>query len=101
VVIHGCRTISPEQVKAYLMTRPGREYSPAVVEDDLRKLAETKWFRTFHPVRLQTAPDGKVTVHFIVEEHPTVVREVVYKNAHHMKPDDLDKLTGIRRGTPL
>jgi outer membrane protein insertion porin family len=101
VVIHGCRTISPEQVKQFLKTRPGREYNSAVVEDDLRRLADTRWFRTFHPVRLQTGPDGRVTVHFIVEEHPSVVREVVYKNAHHARPDDLDGVTGIKRGAPL
>jgi outer membrane protein insertion porin family len=26
---------------------------------------------------------------------------VIYKNAHHLKPDELDMLTGIRRGVPL
>jgi outer membrane protein assembly factor BamA len=30
-----------------------------------------------------------------------IVREVIYKNAHHLKPDELNMLTGIRRGVPL
>jgi len=101
VEVHGCRTISPEEVKNRLKTRPGQEYNPAVLEDDLRTLAATRWFSGFHPVQLKTEPNGGVTVHIIVEEHPNVVREVIYKNAHHFKPDELDKLTMIRRGAPL
>ncbi|MCI0456475.1 MAG: outer membrane protein assembly factor BamA [Gemmataceae bacterium] len=101
VVIHGCRTISPEQVKERMQTRTGRAYNAAVLEDDLRRLAETRWFRTFYPVRLETAPDGRVVVHLTVVEHPNVVREVVYKNANHARPDDLDKEIKIQRGAPL
>src|SRR5262249_6589288 len=98
VEVHGCRSISPEEVKNRLKTRPGQEYNPAVLEEDLRTLAATRWFSGFHPVQLKTEPNGRVTVHIIVEEHPNVVREVIYKNAHHFKPEELDKLTMIRRG---
>jgi outer membrane protein assembly complex protein YaeT len=101
VVIHGCRTISPEEVKQVMRTRANREYNPAVLEDDLRRLAEKRWFRTFYPVRLETAADGRLVVHLTVVEHPSVVREVVYKNANHARPDDLDEVTKIRRGAPL
>jgi outer membrane protein assembly complex protein YaeT len=100
VVIHGCRITTPDQVKAHLRTRPGREYNPAIAQEDLNRLAETRWFRNFH-VRLENASDGRVIVHFVVEEHPSVVREVIFKNAHHAKPDDLEAETGIRRGAPL
>ncbi len=101
VQIHGCRTITPDQVLALLKTRPGREYNRNVVEDDLRRLAEKNWFRSFQPVHLEKTPDGKVIVHIIVEEHPTVVREVIFKNAHHAKPEELENLTGVRKGMPL
>ncbi len=100
VVVHGCRTISPEEVKNRLRTHAGREYNPVTVQDDLNRLAETKWFRTFR-VHPQSTPDGRVIVHFIVEEHPSVVREVVYKNANHVKPEELDQITGVKKGAPL
>jgi outer membrane protein assembly complex protein YaeT len=99
VVIHGTRTISPEQVKAHLKTRAGREYSASVLEEDLRRLAETRWFKNYR-VHEQNSPQG-VVVHFHLEEHPSVVREVLYRNAHHVRPEVLDKITGIRRGMPL
>jgi outer membrane protein assembly complex protein YaeT len=101
VQVHGCRTISADQVLALLKTRPGREYNRNTVEDDLRRLADTKWFRSFQPVHLEKTSDGKVIVHIIVEEHPTVVREVIFKNAHHAKPEELENLTGVRKGVPL
>ncbi|MCC6420188.1 MAG: outer membrane protein assembly factor BamA [Gemmataceae bacterium] len=101
VVVHGLRTISQDQVKAHLKTIPGREYNQAVLEDDIRRLAETRWFQRIHPVRFETLTDGRLNVHIVVEEPPTVVREVIYKNAHHAKPADLDEVSRVKRGAPL
>jgi outer membrane protein assembly complex protein YaeT len=101
VLIIGLRSISTEQVKAQLRTVPGQPYNEAFIQEDLRRLGE---MRTFKPPRVETqmVPGAKsVKVFFIVEEYPNVVREVLYKNAHHAKTEELEAITGIKRGLPL
>jgi outer membrane protein assembly complex protein YaeT len=49
----------------------------------------------------QFGPDDAVTVYFDVAEFPNIVQEVKYEGAKHLKDDELDTLTGIRRGVPL
>jgi outer membrane protein insertion porin family len=101
VIIVGLRTLSPQQIKAQLRTVPGQPYNPGIIQEDLRRLGE---MRTFKPprVELQPVPGTKaVKVFFIVEEYPNVVREVLYKNAHHTRSEELEAITGVKRGLPL
>src|SRR5262249_30062180 len=49
----------------------------------------------------QTGSDGRVTVFVDVAEYPSLIQEVRYEGAKHLKVDELEKLSGIRRGTPL
>jgi outer membrane protein insertion porin family len=101
VIIVGLRTLSPQQVKAQLRTVPGQPYNPAIIAEDLRRLGEMKTFKTPH-VELQAVPGTKtVKVYFIVDEYPNVVREVIYKYAHHTRQEELEAITGIKRGLPL
>jgi outer membrane protein assembly factor BamA len=44
---------------------------------------------------------NNVSIWFLVDEYPNVVREVGYKNAHHMTTDELEAITGLKRGLPL
>ena len=102
VKIHGLRTVSEDQVLPLLQTKAGKEYNVLTAKEDLSRLYQTRWFRSVQPVRLRkTDKDNQVIVDFIVEEHPNVVREIIYKNAHHAKPADLDGVTNIHRGSPL
>lgn len=101
VIIVGLRTLTPQQVKSRLRTVPGQPYSLANIQEDLRTLGE---MRTFKPPRVDTPFDQAsrtVKVYFIVEEFPNVVREVLYKNAHHSRPEELDGIVNIKRGLPL
>src|SRR5262249_51795656 len=54
------------------------------------------------PARLERTADGRVIVDIFVEEHPQVVREVIFKNANHAKTEDLEaEIPKIKRGSPL
>src|SRR5262249_19723158 len=83
-----------------IKTRPGAEFNQETRNDDVRELYKT---RSFANIRVDTrrTPDGKVTVYFLFAELPSSVQEIVYQGAKHLKPDDLEKLTGLRRGMPL
>jgi RNA polymerase sigma factor (sigma-70 family) len=49
----------------------------------------------------QKTAENKGKVYFDVAEYPSVVQEIVYQGAHHLKPDELDTLTGLKKGMPL
>ncbi len=101
VLIIGLRTLSPQQVKAQLRTVPGRPYDPAIVQDDLRRLGEMKTFKQPHVEVDPVLGTRRVKVVFHVDEYPNVVQEVIYRHAHHAKPEELEAITGIKRGLPL
>ncbi len=100
VVIVGNRSVPTDKALRYIHTRKNMEYSRATVQADLDRLADTHMFKN---IRARTEPtsDGRVIVYFDVQEHPSVVREVVYKHARHISDKELENLTGIRKGAPL
>jgi len=100
VRIQGNVLIPAQQIMAQLKTRPGGEYLPEVVQEDVRNLYATKLYGNIQPV-VKPEPDGRVIVYFFFRDYPSVVEEVVYQGAKHLSQDDLDKLTNIRKGTPL
>jgi outer membrane protein insertion porin family len=99
VLLQGNRTISSAQIMAQLRTRPGRDFDEAVLQEDVRNLMATKQFAN---VASEVVPAGadrvKVTFHF--RDYPSFVQRVVYQGAKHLKDDELDQLTHIRRGMP-
>jgi outer membrane protein insertion porin family len=100
VTFHGLRAVSAEQVRSYLKTLPGREYSAAILQEDVTKLTSANLFRNVR-VHDQITGDGRMVVHFYFEEFPNVIREVIYKNAHHVSTDELNSITGLRKGSPV
>jgi outer membrane protein insertion porin family len=100
VIPQGLQLTPPERVKHLIKTAPGAEYNKATVEEDVRRLYETKLFGNVQ-VRLQPTEDGRVTVYYDFREYPSTVQEIVYQGAKHVKPDDLDTLTSLRKGAPL
>src|SRR4051812_2156641 len=100
VIIQGSRLVPTEQIRAQLKTAPGMEYSRAVVEEDVRTLYATKQFGNVSPFTQDDGP-GKVKVYFFIRDYPSVVQEVVYQGAKHLSDDDLNSITGIRKGAPL
>jgi outer membrane protein insertion porin family len=89
-----------QKVMTLISTRPGMKYSKARIDQDVRKLFETN---SFVDVRAQPVltPEGKVVVYFDFSELPNSVQDIIYKGAKHIKPSDLDSLTGLRKGMPM
>jgi outer membrane protein insertion porin family len=100
VTFVGNKSVPTDKAMRYVHTRKNMEYSRASVQADLDRLAETHLFKN---IRARTEPtaDGRVLVFFDVQEHPKVVREIIYKHAKHLTEKELDNITGIRKGAPL
>jgi outer membrane protein assembly complex protein YaeT len=100
VVPQGNRLTSSQKIISLIKTRPGSEYLQETVAEDVRKLYETKLFANIRPIVERTG-ENKVKVYFYVTEFTSTIQEVVYNGAKHLKPDELETLTGLRKGAPL
>src|SRR5690349_19337033 len=94
------RITPSERVLAQIQTRAGRPYSQDTVQADVARLMATRLFARVTPYYQFTA-DDKVHVYFDVQEYPNIVQEIRYEGAKHIKDEELDTLTGLRRGVPL
>ncbi len=101
IVIKGNRTIPTEQIMRYVYTKVGSEYSTAIVQKDIERLATSGLFQRPPVVSDTNTPDGKVIVTYEVLEYPNVVRDVIFKHAHHISDKELEQMVRIRKGTPL
>jgi outer membrane protein assembly complex protein YaeT len=100
VVPQGNRTVPSQKIISLIKTRPGGEYLEETVAEDVRKLHETKLFANIQ-VRKVPAGENRVKLIFYVAEFNTTIQEIVYNGAKHLKPDELETLTGLRKGAPL
>jgi outer membrane protein assembly complex protein YaeT len=100
VVILGNRLVATAAVMGRLRTRPGSEYAQETVNDDVRRLYETHQFADIR-VEVRPAAGGAVDVCFRLVECGNPIREIVYQGAKHLKQDDLNTVTGLRKGMPL
>jgi outer membrane protein assembly complex protein YaeT len=101
VTIVGLRTLTQQQLTSTMRTQPGRTYNPGDIQEDMRMLGERKIFRSLKYREEIVEGTNAVRIFFIVDEYPNVVREVVYRNAHHLRDEELEAITGIKRGLPL
>jgi outer membrane protein assembly complex protein YaeT len=88
------------RILSEVRTRAGQPYSQATVTADVARLMGTRLFAQVTPYYQITA-DDKVVVFFDVQEYPNVVQEIRYDGAKHLKDEELDQITGLRRGVPL
>jgi outer membrane protein assembly factor BamA len=100
VVPQGSQTVPTQKIISLLKTRPGSEYQQEVVKEDVRRLTDTKQFADIR-VMTQPTPDNKIIVYFQLKELPGVIQDVVYQGANHLKQDDLEGITNLKKGTPL
>jgi outer membrane protein insertion porin family len=100
VIPQGNRLVPSQKIMSLLKTRPGSEYNQETVAEDVRKLYETKLFANVRS-NVQRTGENKVKVYFQVSEFATTIQDVIYKGAKHLKPDELETLTGLRKGAPL
>ncbi len=100
VIIQGSRRMSNEQIKVRLRTQPGKEYNAAALDDDVRDLYKTQQFSNIRTLVQDDGP-GRVKIFLTVLDLPNTVQKVTFNGANHVKPDELEKITGVRAGMPL
>ncbi|MBI2805149.1 MAG: BamA/TamA family outer membrane protein [Planctomycetes bacterium] len=102
VYLDGVRNVPIERALLELHTKPGREYSQAEAYRDIDRLAASGLCRPL-AVKTVATSDGRVDVIFVVKEHRSVVREVIFKHARLGDIKEMKNLTRtrIRRGMPL
>ena len=100
VLIPGNFQMSDQQIRNLIKTRVGQEYNKLTTDEDVRKLSQTNHFAKV-VVHLQEVEGNKVNVYFVLTPHQSTIQEVIYDGAKHLKQDDLDSATGLRKGQPL
>lgn len=102
VSVVGNKLRATPQILNVMHTRAGRPYDEATVQEDVRRLYNTRWFAP-NGVRVHTTneSDGRVTVTLLVTELTSVVTEVVYDGAEHLSMSTLRSLTGLRKGDAM
>jgi outer membrane protein insertion porin family len=99
VMIQGNRLVPTEEVRGLLKTRPGLEYTPEMVLEDVRTLYKSRKFANVYAEKQDAGP-GQVKVLFVVRDYPSVVEKVEYRGAKHLSAEKLNEVTSIRKGTP-
>ena len=95
IQILGNDTIPVTKVSAQLSTRVGRAFDRAIVERDVRRLANLGWFIDVKPL-YEATPQGRVVI-FQVVERPTI-RYVNYLGNEKVSDKKLAKETGLKAG---
>ncbi len=95
VLIEGNTTILPNAILRYIETKPGRASSARLIQQDVTRLLNTRWFLTVHPFYRQT--DAGPVLVFQVKERP-IVRSVKFEGNKKIKDGELQAQTGLRPG---
>jgi outer membrane protein insertion porin family len=91
----GNETITASQVAGHLTTRVGRPFDKAIVQRDVRRLANLGWFIDVKPL-YEATPQGQIII-FQVVERPTI-RYIQYLGNDKVKDKKLAKETGLKAG---
>ncbi len=100
IVPQNNRIHSNERILSQMQTKVGKPYSDIIAQEDARRLMSTKWFLNVD-ISTRSIDDKRVAVLVTVYELPNTIQEIVYRGAYHISLEDLDTLTGLRKGTPL
>jgi outer membrane protein assembly complex protein YaeT len=100
VIIQGNRNVPSEFIKNQLKTRVGREYVPETLQEDVRSLFASRQFGNVWSDVLKDGPN-RVKVIVYIRDYPTSVEKVTYRGNHNLSNDELEQITGIRKGAPL
>jgi outer membrane protein assembly complex protein YaeT len=98
----GNRLHTTQQILNILHSRAGKPYDGLTMQDDVRRLHDTRWF-TPGGVRVVTSPepDGRIRVLIQLTELTSTAQEIIYEGAQHISRSDLQSLTGLRKGDAM
>jgi outer membrane protein insertion porin family len=105
VIPMGNKSVPSDKILRMVNTRPGSPFNPVMLQEDVTRVLSSGLFRDVR-AKEELVPDERtgqqrLVVYICVTEFPSIVREVIYKNAHHISQKDLDEMTRIRAGMPL
>jgi outer membrane protein insertion porin family len=100
VIAQGNHNVPTAKIMSMIKTRPGIPFDRDQIAQDVQKLYETHSFANVRVVEQPTA-DGRMIVFFQFAELPNTVQEIVYHGAKHLKPEELETITGLHKGVPL
>ncbi len=100
IAVEGNRRIATQRILRQVWSQPGKEYSRAVLQEDVARLGATRLFRSVG-VKEEPTGDGRIRITFVVQEYPNNVKEIVYNHAKHISEKDLEEITGLHKGVPL
>ncbi len=94
----GCRRFAEPRVLNEINLRKDQPFDQHGVYEALRRLERTQWYASVVP-EVQREPEG-VVITFRVVERP-VIQEVIYEGAKHLSREELESLTGLKKGSPM
>jgi outer membrane protein assembly complex protein YaeT len=97
----GNKIRTAKQILDIMHSRPGRPYDENTIQEDVRRLYNTRWFTPDGIRILTTEAEGRVTVTVLVTELTSVVQEIIYEGAEHLSLSELQSLTGLRKGDAM
>ena len=98
VRIEGLQRLAKGRVETMIQTRQDRIYDPEVVQQDVRRLIQSRLFKDVRTFRQQD-PDG-VTITFQLYERP-MVEYIRFVGNQRVKAKALQKEVGFKAGDPL
>ena len=98
IVIEGNDTIETTAIRKLVRSAVGRPPAESQIREDVRALYSTRWFFSVEP-RYRRSDTGLVLV-FRVIERP-IVEKVEFRGAERIKTGYLEKLTGLKAGSPF
>ena len=98
IAIEGNDTIETSAIRKLIRSAIGRPPAESQIREDVRALYSTRWFFSVEP-RYRRATTGLVLV-FRVIERP-IVEKVEFRGNTRIKSGYLEKLTGLKAGSPF
>jgi outer membrane protein assembly complex protein YaeT len=100
VIPSGNLQVPTQRIVNMLKSKVNGEFKQEVLDEDIRILTQTKLFMDVRADK-QILPGNKIRLFFILKEYPSTIQEVIYQGNKHLKPEELETITGLRKGAPL
>lgn len=102
IKVQGNRVRDTDQIIGLLGIRVGTPYQDERVQEGVNRIYSKGWF-TPNGIEVRTIekPDGTLTVMVFVTELTNFIRDVIYRGAEHISKEELDELSGLRRGMAM
>ncbi|CAN5406061.1 N/A [soil metagenome] len=100
VVPSGNQQVPSQRILSMIKSKAGAEFKSEVLDEDVRTLIATKQFLDVQ-VQMQEVAGNKVSLYFLIKEYPATIQDVLYQGNKHLKPEELETITSLRKGAPL